>query len=529
MGIKGLSKLVSDYAPAAVKGQKFDSYFGRKVRRGDAAAAAGAASGERDARRARYGQSDRGTHSERGTRSKGRESRPRWRSAGSRFASSVLTPELCSARRVGAHATMAAAPAPPRHARSRQVAVDASMHIYQFMVVVGREGTQTLTNEAGEVTAHIQGMLTRTTRMLEAGIKPVFVFDGKPPEAKADELAKRREKREEANKELKAAIEAGDQEKIEQMSKRTIRVTKQHNEDCKILLRLMGVPVWDAPSEAEAEGAALAAANVVYAVATEDMDALTQGAPKLTRHMFSPQSSKQAKDGKPEVSEFCLPDILSSLEITMDQFIDLCILMGCDYAPTIRNLGPVSALKLIKQYSSTNTPIDEILKVRSASRSSRGLHRAAGPCIHTDARGRAPTSRPLRARARNARQVIDRERYPVPEGYEEIVKEARRLFKAPEVTQPGDMPTFKWTDPDEDGLIKFLVKEKQFNEDRVRSIIARIKKAKGKSKQNRLEAFFGAATSHKSTVGPKKEEKKGKRIGKFAAFAASKAKKKAKK
>ena len=55
----------------------------------------------------------------------------------------------------------------------RRVAIDASMHIYQFMMVVGRQGEQQLTNEAGEVTSHLQGMLNRTCRMLEAGIKPI--------------------------------------------------------------------------------------------------------------------------------------------------------------------------------------------------------------------------------------------------------------------------------------------------------------------------------------------------------------------
>lgn len=51
----------------------------------------------------------------------------------------------------------------------RKIAVDASMHIYQFLAVVGRQGDQLLSNEAGEVTSHLQGMFYRTARMLEAG------------------------------------------------------------------------------------------------------------------------------------------------------------------------------------------------------------------------------------------------------------------------------------------------------------------------------------------------------------------------
>jgi flap endonuclease-1 len=73
--------------------------------------------------------------------------------------------------------------------------------------VVGRKGTEVLTNEAGEVTSHLQGMLNRTVRILEAGIKPVFVFDGEPPDMKKKELAKRSLKRDGSSEDLNRAIE----------------------------------------------------------------------------------------------------------------------------------------------------------------------------------------------------------------------------------------------------------------------------------------------------------------------------------
>lgn len=69
----------------------------------------------------------------------------------------------------------------------------------------------------------------------------------------------------------------GDAEGVERYSKRTVRVTAQHVEECKRLLALMGVPVVEAPGEAEAQCAAMCRAGLVYGVATEDMDALTFG------------------------------------------------------------------------------------------------------------------------------------------------------------------------------------------------------------------------------------------------------------
>ncbi|KAL3749870.1 hypothetical protein ACJRO7_010919 [Eucalyptus globulus] len=134
-----------------------------------------------------------------------------------------------------------------------------------------------LTNEAGEVTSHLQGMLYRTIRLLEAGIKPVYVFHGQPPDLKKQELAKRNfSKRADASEQLAVAI----------------AVTQQHNEDCKRLLRLIGVPVVEATSEAEAQCAALCKAGKIYAVASEDMDSLTFGAPIFLRHLMDSSSRK---------------------------------------------------------------------------------------------------------------------------------------------------------------------------------------------------------------------------------------------
>ena len=77
-----------------------------------------------------------------------------------------------------------------------------SMAIYQFMIAVrsngpgGNQAAAMLTNEAGEVTSHIQGMFNRTIKMMESGVRPAYVFDGKPPQLKGGELAKRLAKRE---------------------------------------------------------------------------------------------------------------------------------------------------------------------------------------------------------------------------------------------------------------------------------------------------------------------------------------------
>ncbi|XP_052192117.1 flap endonuclease 1 isoform X1 [Diospyros lotus] len=329
----------------------------------------------------------------------------------------------------------------------RKIAIDASMSIYQFLIVVGRTGTEMLTNEAGEVTSHLQGMFTRTIRLLEAGLKPVYVFDGKPPDLKKQELAKRYSKRADASEDLDEALETGNKEDIEKFSKRTVKVTKQHNEDCKKILRLMGVPIIEAPSEAEAQCAALCKSGKVYAVASEDMDSLTFGAPKFLRHLMDPSSKKVP------VMEFDISKVLEELNLTMDQFIDLCILCGCDYCDSIRGIGGQTALKLIRQHGS----IEKIL------------------------------------------ENINKERYQIPEDWP--YQEARRLFKEPLVFSDDGQLDIKWGAPDEEGLIKFLVNENGFNNDRITKAIEKIKAAKNKSTQGRrLESFFKPVVSTSAPI-----------------------------
>merc|ERR1719226_349471 len=223
------------------------------------------------------------------------------------------------------------------------------------MIRENHSGTyNNLTNEDGKVTSHIIGMLTRTLKLMEAGIKPVYVFDGKPPELKLGELAQRRAKREEAEKNLAEAQEKGDEEQIQKNTKMTTRVTKEQNEETKTLLRLMGVPIVDAPSEAEATCAALCRDGKVYAAATEDADCLTFGTKVLIRNLMAAESQKK------QILEVTLERALEQLNVTMDQFIDFCILSGCDYCDTLKGVGPSTAIKLLIQHGTLEKVIEAL-------------------------------------------------------------------------------------------------------------------------------------------------------------------------
>jgi len=320
-----------------------------------------------------------------------------------------------------------------------------------------------LTNADGETTSHLMGIFYRTIRMVDNGIKPVYVFDGKPPMMKSGELAKRQERREEAQKQLEKAEETGDVEGVNKFNRRLVRVTRQHNDECKRLLKLMGIPYVEAPCEAEAQCAALVKAGKVYATATEDMDGLTFGSEVVLRHMTFSEARKMP------IKEFHLSKLLSELELDQDKFIDLCILLGCDYCDSIRGIGPKRAVELIKSHGS----IEEILK------------------------------------------KIDGKKYTIPEDW--AFKEARQLFKEPEVANPEEID-LKWTEPDEDALVKFMCEDNGFNEERIRNGVKKLVKGRNTTTQGRLDNFFkvipsSAPTKRKNEEKSGNKNKKGKTTG----------------
>ncbi|XP_076644367.1 flap structure-specific endonuclease 1 [Halictus rubicundus] len=321
-----------------------------------------------------------------------------------------------------------------KHYFGRKVAIDASMCLYQFLIAVRSEGAQ-LTTVDGETTSHLMGTFYRTIRLVENGVKPVYVFDGKPPNLKGDELAKRAERRDEAQKLLQAAEEAGNVEDIEKFNRRLVKVTKEHANEAKELLKLMGIPYVDAPCEAEAQCAALVKAGKVFATATEDMDALTFGCNVLLRRLTFSEARKMP------VQEFHFDKVLEGLELSHNEFIDLCIMLGCDYTNSIKGIGPKRAIELIKTHRSLEKIIEN----------------------------------------------LDTKKFSIPEDWN--YKQARLLFQEPDVAEPDNID-LKWIDPDEEGLVKFLCGDKQFNEDRVRNGAKKLLKARNTSTQGRLDTFF---------------------------------------
>jgi flap endonuclease-1 len=248
--------------------------------------------------------------------------------------------------------------------RGRRLAVDAHGELYQFLALIRLPDGTPLRDSHGRVTSHLSGLFYRTTRLVaDFALQLVFVFDGYPPVQKTAEISRRRAVRERYEREAAEARRAGDLATAYSKSTMSSRLTTGMIADAKELLRLMGLPVVQAPSEAEAQAAYMAQRGDVWAAASKDYDSLLFGAPRLVRFMtisgreFLP-SQGTFRPITPELID--LSRMLDTLGITRAQLIDLGLLVGTDFHPGVKGIGPKKALALVSRHGSLERMAPEI-------------------------------------------------------------------------------------------------------------------------------------------------------------------------
>lgn len=239
--------------------------------------------------------------------------------------------------------------------RGRTVAIDAYNTIFQFLSIIRQPDGKPLQDDQGRVTSHLSGLLYRTANLIEAGMEPSFVFDGKPNEMKAGTIEERIARREKAKQEYEAALAEGDLKKAFSKAQQTSRITPEILETSKELLHLMGIPVIQAPSDGEAQAAYMCGKGDVYAAASQDFDSILFGAPILVRNLTISGRRKVPgksiyKDVKTEVIDS--KKMLDDLGITREQLVDVCIMIGTDFNTGVSGIGPKKGLKLIQKHGS---------------------------------------------------------------------------------------------------------------------------------------------------------------------------------
>jgi len=236
--------------------------------------------------------------------------------------------------------------------KGKIVAIDTSIILYQYVTAIRSSGSD-LKNVNNISTSHIMGILVKTLNYLKADILPVHIFDGSVSELKLNILKDRSKIKKEAivkilkieeqiiNKEItKVELNKLEQKKIT-LLKQSVSINKREIAEAYEIVKLLGVPAFYAKEEADSQCAYLSKNNLVDYVATEDMDLLTFGTNKIIKNFM-----------KNNMHIINLDKILSDGEISMNEFVDICILLGCDYTETIKGIGHKKSIALIKKYSS---------------------------------------------------------------------------------------------------------------------------------------------------------------------------------
>jgi flap endonuclease-1 len=321
---------------------------------------------------------------------------------------------------------------------SKIVAIDAYNAIYQFLSIIRGPDGLPLTDYNGKITSHLSGLFYRNINFLSLGIKPVYVFDGKPPSLKSAEIQRRKQVKKDATIKYEKAISEGNYAEAKKFAQQTSVLRDDMVEESKKLLTLFGIPFIQAPSEGEATAAHLTNTGQAHASASQDFDSLLFGAKRLVRNFTNSGKRKLPNrnttiEVEPEIIQ--LDKTLSSLGVTREQLVDIGILIGTDFNPDgFERIGPKTALKMIKD----NEKLENISQIKDKL------------------------------------DEID---------YGQI----REIFLKPKVAEASEI---KFENVDYFGIVNYLTKERSFSLDRVDTSLNRLKKSLEKKSQN-LDQWFG--------------------------------------
>ncbi|MEM7825243.1 MAG: flap endonuclease-1 [Candidatus Aenigmatarchaeota archaeon] len=323
-----------------------------------------------------------------------------------------------------------------QHLSGKKVAIDAYNTLYQFLSIIRDRMTgEPLRDSKGRITSHLSGLFYRTSNLIEAGIKPVFVFDGKPPEFKKKTIEEREKAKEEARKKWEEALERG--EKAITYAQATSVLKEEMVESSKKILDYMGIPWVQALSEGEAQCAYMCKNGFVDFAGSQDFDSLLFGSPKLVRNLSITGKRKLPRkevyiEIKPEVIE--LEEALSTLGVNQKQLIIIGILVGTDYAPGVEKVGPKTALKLVKKYKTLE-------------------------------------------------KVLENVKWEAEVEAEEIFN----FFLKPPVT---DNYKIEWKEPNREKILEFMVEEHDFSKERVEKVVDKLEQAFTAGRQTSLKGWF---------------------------------------
>lgn len=254
--------------------------------------------------------------------------------------------------------------------KNTYIAIDTSIFLYKYTYL-------------GNL---LQCFVLQLTHLLKNNIVPIYVFDGKPTEEKRDLINKRKKHFEKLKKDTedlvdskvlleekinnlkqqKSEVEEENyklmdnlelcflqlsdlEERICKKKKSCIRINWDDVEKFKTILTECGLFYYQCNGETDVYIKEFFNLNLIDYTITEDLDFLTHNC-KNVLYGYNYRSSN--------LTLYNTQEIVNELDMNRESFIDMCILMGCDYTTTVKGIGQVTAHKLIKKYKT----IEEIIK-----------------------------------------------------------------------------------------------------------------------------------------------------------------------
>lgn len=230
--------------------------------------------------------------------------------------------------------------------KNRIIGIDTNLMAYKMIYAIRKNGYDLKNKEI--VVTHIHGIIQKLVAFKIYNITPIFVFDGIPPSIKEKTLRERKVFKDFMEQKYLTAVTQDEKKKYYFMKS---DITAQELDEISELIDIFGYNIIDSKEEADSQLASLSKDGIIDSVATDDLDILIFGG-RLVLKNFTVSPEKK-------IQEINLQKLLKELSLTQEQLIDIGILLGCDYCPTVKGIGPVNSYKLIKKYGSIDNLVEE--------------------------------------------------------------------------------------------------------------------------------------------------------------------------
>ena len=222
----------------------------------------------------------------------------------------------------------------------RAVAVDAYVWLHRGAYACSRELC-----EGAPTRKHVDYFLNRARALRRADVRAIYVFDGGRLPGKANEEAQRQRNREEALAKAKEHARQGNASAAHDNYVRAVDVTPEMAREVIEALSREGFESLTAPYEADAQMAYLAKRGMVAGVITEDSDLIAHGCRSVFTKMGGDGSGVEIR-----FEELGRNRGLSFIGFTPEMFLEMCVLSGCDYLPSLNGVGVKKAHSMIRRF-----------------------------------------------------------------------------------------------------------------------------------------------------------------------------------